>query len=267
MNNVVDEVLNTAQTDNKVKYKIIHADSTEEIVQLELYTPVTTEGTALNKLLFDSIADDINSRLLISNKATTDEAIAGTNDTKYIVPSTLQGKIDKMNKLDGNNSTLVTGAINSYSEHTIFQSSQLKDTNFGTVTIDGYFYSPDSSSTNRNQSIKLTGTNVNYNQVQMQYSNDTPLVFNGDSADTVTILACQSTAFTRKKHPFKIIINYNTKTGIIITSNRSGISTVGNNIAIANVTFDTLTNIKVRLGSPNNSNNLSQVRYSIAYSR
>ena len=122
MNNVVDEVLDTAQTDNKVKYKIIHADSTEEIVQLELYTPVTTEGTALNKLLFDSIADDINSRLLTSNKASNDEAKAGTDTNKYIVPSTLQAKLNYMNAYNGTYQT-VNGGAGSRVYSTIFQPS------------------------------------------------------------------------------------------------------------------------------------------------
>lgn len=41
-------------------------------------------GTAINKVLFDSIKNDIVDRLLISDKATTAEAQAGTNDTKYL---------------------------------------------------------------------------------------------------------------------------------------------------------------------------------------
>lgn len=86
MNNYIDTVFNTAATDNKLKYKIIHADSTEEIVELQIYTPVTTVGTAQNKVLFDSIKDDLNSRLLTSNKASQAEAEAGTNDTKYMTP-------------------------------------------------------------------------------------------------------------------------------------------------------------------------------------
>ena len=142
MNNVVDEVLDTTQTDNKVKYRITHADSTYEIVEISLETPVTTQGTALNKLLFDSIADDLNTRLLISNKATTEEAKAGTDTSKYLVSNVLQGKMDFMNKINGANSTLVTGTINTTSTHTILDTSNLKDTNFGTVTIDGYFYPP-----------------------------------------------------------------------------------------------------------------------------
>lgn len=60
MNNVVDEVLNTAETDNKIKYRITHSDNTSEVVQIDLETPVTTQGTPLNKALFDSIQADVD---------------------------------------------------------------------------------------------------------------------------------------------------------------------------------------------------------------
>lgn len=56
----VDEELNTAATDNKIKYLLTHEDGTTEIVQLNLYTPVETEGTELNKVYFDSIDSTIH---------------------------------------------------------------------------------------------------------------------------------------------------------------------------------------------------------------
>ena len=59
MIDVIDEVLNTAETENKVKYTLTHADGTTEIVQIDLATPVTTEGTPLNRALFNSIEDYI----------------------------------------------------------------------------------------------------------------------------------------------------------------------------------------------------------------
>lgn len=59
MISVVDEVLNTGTTDNKVKYRITHEDNTSEVVEIALETPVTVQGTALNKLLFDSIQADL----------------------------------------------------------------------------------------------------------------------------------------------------------------------------------------------------------------
>lgn len=46
----VDEVLNGTP-----KYTLTHADSTTEEVYIDLATPITTQGTALNKALFDAI--------------------------------------------------------------------------------------------------------------------------------------------------------------------------------------------------------------------
>lgn len=96
MNNVVDEVLNTAETDNKIKYKLTHEDGTEEIVQLDLYTPVITFGTEFSKLLFDSIQTDLNSRVLLSDLATQAEAEAGTNNTKWMTPARVLQEIKKL---------------------------------------------------------------------------------------------------------------------------------------------------------------------------
>ena len=55
----VDEVLNTLATGGKIKYRITHEDNTTELVQMELATPVDTEGTEMNKIYFDSIQADI----------------------------------------------------------------------------------------------------------------------------------------------------------------------------------------------------------------
>ena len=184
MNNVVDEVLNTAQTDNKIKYKIIHADSTEEIVQLELYTPVTTEGTALNKVLFDSIADDINSRLLISNKASNAEAQAGTDTSKYIVPSTLQAKLNKMNSYK----TGSASGGNSASTTTIFQPSDIGSATTGTVIIDGYISTAGTGQ--HEQSIVVNGgTLLGYIQ---GFDNGGELVRTKINGSSATVLAERS---------------------------------------------------------------------------
>lgn len=57
---VIDEVLNTGATDNKVKYTLTHANGTTELVQIDLATPVTTAGTPLNRYLFNSIQADVD---------------------------------------------------------------------------------------------------------------------------------------------------------------------------------------------------------------
>lgn len=86
MNNFVDTVFNTSATGNVIKYRIKHSDNTTEDVEISCITPITTQGTLLNKVLFDSIQADLNTRLLISNKASQGEAEAGTNDVKYMTP-------------------------------------------------------------------------------------------------------------------------------------------------------------------------------------
>lgn len=48
--NFIDEVLASSP-----KYRITHADSTTEDVSIDLITAVTTQGTGLNKVLFDKI--------------------------------------------------------------------------------------------------------------------------------------------------------------------------------------------------------------------
>lgn len=133
MNNVVDEVLNTSATQNKVKYKITYSNNTSDIVELDLYTPVTTQGTPINRTLFESIRTDltnlnnnkenvinktntINSsstttqypnakavynqlatKLNISSKSTTAQAQAGTDDTTYMTPLKTFQAIDQKN--------------------------------------------------------------------------------------------------------------------------------------------------------------------------
>lgn len=92
MISVTDEVLNGEPT-----YTITYSDSTTSSgVKIDLDTQVVTEGTALNKALFDSIDADIQARLLISSKSTTSEAKSGTNDTKYITPLKVQQKLDTL---------------------------------------------------------------------------------------------------------------------------------------------------------------------------
>ena len=99
MTNFVDTVFNTTSTGGVIKYNLTHADSTTEQVQMSMATPVQTQGTALNKAFFDTIQADLtnlsNNKLNVSNKATQSDAITGTNDTKYVTPYALSGRIRK----------------------------------------------------------------------------------------------------------------------------------------------------------------------------
>ena len=89
----VDEVLNVAATDNKIKYLITHADNTTEIVEMNLYTPVETEGTEMNKVYFDSIDSTIHEPTVIDTKtqlfnqstATTYTVELNTSGRRYVL--------------------------------------------------------------------------------------------------------------------------------------------------------------------------------------
>lgn len=256
MNNVVDEVLNTAQTDNKIKYKIIHADSTEEIVQLELYTPVTTEGTALNKVLFDSIADDINSRLLISNKASNAEAQAGTDTSKYIVPSTLQAKLNKMNSYK----TGSASGGNSASTTTIFQPSDIGSATTGTVIIDGYISTAGTGQ--HEQSIVVNGgTLLGYIQ---GFDNGGELVRTKINGSSATVLAERSG--TSGNSPFKIIINLDRQTILIKSVVQNHTTSQSYGIYEAFMRYGSLTNVRLTLRSGSSGANVNAY-YTVAYTR
>lgn len=71
MISVIDEVLNTAATDNKVKYTLTRQDGTSEIVQIDLATPVTTQGTPLNRALFNQVNDFISNTISPTTITTT----------------------------------------------------------------------------------------------------------------------------------------------------------------------------------------------------
>ena len=82
MINVVDEVLNTAATGNVIKYNVTHSDNTTEQVQIDLATPVTTQGTPINKALFDSIISTYN--LVGRYNAPTVNSSASQSSGSYI---------------------------------------------------------------------------------------------------------------------------------------------------------------------------------------
>lgn len=97
MNNVVDEVLA-----GEPRYNIKDNGGTAiySNVQIELATTVTTAGTPLNKALFDSIQADLNTRLLVSDKAEQSDMWTGTNDTKYVTPLKVQQKLNSLTASD-----------------------------------------------------------------------------------------------------------------------------------------------------------------------
>lgn len=226
MINFIDEILASAP-----KYTITHNDNTTEEVSIDLATTVTTQGTPLNKALFDSIKDDLDARLLIADKATNNDAISGTNTSKYIVPATLQAKLDNMNAIQGTNSTTITGTSGMHS-YTIYEPSMISSTDTGTVTIYGLC----TSATTTASTLTINGTGVG-----------------GVSSLN---LGSSSLAISLKT-PFKVVINYNTKVGEVLAYTNS--TTQGM------FYFSTITDIKVQMNSV--SSNISTCTYSIAYSR
>lgn len=259
MNNVIDEVLDTTQTDNKVKYTLTHADGTTELVQLDLATPITVAGTPLNKLLFDSIQDDLNTRLLISNKATNNEAIAGTDTSKYIVPSTLQAKLNKMNSYKtGTASGGNTGATT-----TIFQPSDIGSATTGTVIIDGTITA--SGTGQYAQNIVINGTTL-YGYEQYVERSDSTVALKFINSNQAEILAERSDPNATVPVPFKIIINLDRKNILVKTVIMHATTSQTHGIREAFMSYSALTNIRLYLRS-GTSNKNSTASYSITYTR
>ena len=82
MINFVDEVLNTISTGGKIKYNVTHSNGTSEVVEQTLATPVTTQGTPLNKALFDSIKSHLD--LIGKYNAPTVASSASVTTGSYI---------------------------------------------------------------------------------------------------------------------------------------------------------------------------------------
>lgn len=88
----------------------------------------------------------MNSRLLISNKATTSEAQTGTNDTKYMTPLKVQQKL---------NSLITTG---SYSAGTSTVVNFANYTNAKIITVTGNVKG--SSGSSNNSYLAINGTTI-----------------------------------------------------------------------------------------------------------
>lgn len=85
MNNVVDRVPTQVLSNGAVRWEQFDAQGNSlGYVYLKRADEPSTEGTKLNKVLFDSIQTDLNSRLLASLKATQAQAEAGTDNTRYM---------------------------------------------------------------------------------------------------------------------------------------------------------------------------------------
>jgi len=225
MINFVDEVLNTASTSGKVKYNVKHSNGTSEVVEITLATPVTTQGTPLNKALFDSIKNDLNSRLLSNNKATTNDVIAGTNNTKYVTPQSLNSLITLKNKIYTSSQTSVqTDTIITFGS------------NIGRMHIDGWLRG--FSTTASGEVLPANGAVVLY----VNYNNGSEIRIAGSTGSTAS-------------HPdtegFKIEIDFNTKQ-FYIKGNDYYYTNVGSQYTLHTiehdnyVQFDSIENITIK---------------------
>lgn len=151
MNNVVDEVLTDLE-----KFRILdnQGNTLYDNVTIEQITPVQIQGTPLNKVLFDSIKNDLNSRLLISNKATQAEAEAGSNNTKYLTPLRVKEFANK------NVGCKITRLNLSSSSVTEINTSDLFDDKTEKVEI---IVDIRCSSTSQNGRLTLNGTSIRTN--------------------------------------------------------------------------------------------------------
>lgn len=214
MVNFVDTTLNTSATGGVVKYTLTHADSSTELVQIDLATPIQTQGTALNKVTFDSIQTDLtnlsNNKLNVSNKATQSEAETGTNDTKYMTPLKVQQKINSL-KTSASGTTTGSVSLTGYTNQV--------------VEICGYCRYAGTS----NAYSRLTGTQITY------YGTHT-------SANTYQTTCPFNTYTASSSYPaFRIVIDFNTKTFTINSTCYTNSASVYMDTTCG--TFSTLTSI------------------------
>lgn len=166
MNNVVDEVLAGSPRYN---IKDNGGTSIYSNVQIDLATQVTTAGTPLNKALFDSIQTDLNSRLLISNKATTGEATTGTNDTKYMTPKKVQDKFDNLTT-----SASYTNSTTTPATYTLVDFSNYSNK---IISVVGRFHTSSHSSSAIGK-LTIAGTSIDIHQSTTGDASGTSAVLN-----------------------------------------------------------------------------------------
>ena len=229
MNNFIDTTFDTTQTENKMKYTLTYADGTEELVQLSIATPVETLGTALNKLFFDSIRDDLNSRLLTANKATQSQAEAGTNNTNYMTPLRVQNKVSSMTT----NATVTTTSTSTVTT-TLLDLTNIADKIYD---IDIHFQKKGSGTGDRTASLTLNGTSIVGASVQNgTYSQVASTTAYSYVAASNTVDAREST----------LHLHVNTITKTIDSFFMYGVAYSGQNITQTGLTYSTLTTLELK---------------------
>ena len=236
MNNVVDEVLAGSP-----KYTLTYSDNTTATgVSIDLETQVTTQGTPLNKALFDSIQSDLNTRLLISSKATTSQAQAGTNDTNYMTPS----KTNTYTKSLHSSQTYNTTSTTATTVNTIATLSSINDSQI--VTVRGWIY-PQTSS--RFSTLTINGTGFSG-------------VFN-ETDSTSTTKAYRFYRESTTKQAFEITFDGWARTITGVLHNQPTSSGSSQDVTITG-TFETLTSLTFKLGDTTGMT--AEARFSVTYS-
>lgn len=184
MTEVKDEVLNIGATDNKVKYRLTFEDNTTKTVQIDLLTPVTQQGTPLNKALFDAISADLTARLLISSKATIEDVEAGTNNTKYVTSATLEHKL---------NATFESDTV-SNTNSTTYPLVDFTNTDYKYFRISGL---PTVYSSAQTSIVKLNGTSIKaFEEILSQTSGQSEVTYSTNLINDQTINKTMSSSIT-----------------------------------------------------------------------
>lgn len=183
MNNVIDEVLDLSSTGGAIKYTIAPDGQDSFLAQIDLATNVTTQGTPLNKVLFDSIKADLNTRLLISSKSTQAQAEAGTNNTQYMTPLRTAQAIFAQRKVRTYDLSLTAGQWNDI----VF--ADYMNTNTKKIIIEGTATpSYDMTLTTTGGTTQVIGTAPAKNAIKLEF------LFAGEEVQTKIEVATSSSA-------------------------------------------------------------------------
>lgn len=141
--------------------------------------------------MFDSIQADLNTRLLISSKATTAEAQAGTNDAHYMTPAKVKTQLQYLTKTGSGSNTSATAQTT-----TIYDASNI---------------------TSGAKRVVITGTlkNASTSYQSFLYLNGTGLDFDHSTSNTYPTISATQIAYRYGNNDtgsFKIEIDLNAKT-------------------------------------------------------
>lgn len=201
--------------------------------------------------MFDSIRDDINSRLLTANKATTAQAQAGTNDTNYTTPLKVKTQLQYLTKT-GNGSNNQTTA----QDFTIYSASNVPN-GVKRVVITGNLYHRGGGS--YPSYLHFNGTGVTY-----EGTNNTINSYRYPSVTSTQLEIKWGT--NRAFGCYKVDIDLNTKTFTLIVQFQPNVT----NEPVSQFDcgagyFTTLTDITASLSGSGGTDDTSTISYTVTY--